>query len=60
MYNVRNCGDIYKAVTKTDVNDPLGLTGGRVTNFSFIVILSVFFIKNTYMSIVTGYGKKNI
>jgi hypothetical protein len=33
MYNVRNCVDTYKAVTKTDVNDPLALTGGRVTNF---------------------------
>jgi hypothetical protein len=43
MYNVWNCVDIYKAFTKTDVNDPLGLTGGRVTNFSIIVIFICFF-----------------
>jgi hypothetical protein len=54
MYNVRNCVDIYKAVTKTDVNDPLVLTGGRVTNFfNYCNFDLIFFIQNTYMSIVT-------
>jgi hypothetical protein len=49
MHKVLICDGIYEAVEKTDVNDPLGHTVERVTNFIFPYNLDKIFVQHIFV-----------